>query len=121
MKTPAHVPASDPELLERLAAEYGTPFWIWDAEVLRARIGAVVDIADSPGVQARFAMKASPATKVLQEMHAAGVWIDSVSGNEVLRARGAGYAGGQNPPEICFTADVFRDKALRVGSVQFTT
>ena len=114
VKTPAHIPAADPELLERLAAEYGTPFWIWDADVLRSRIDAVVSTTDAPGVQARFAMKASPSTKVLQEMRKAGVWIDSVSGNEVLRAKHAGYPGGQEPPEICFTADVFRDDALKV-------
>ena len=112
MKTPAHLAATDCELLEDLAAEYGTPFWIWDAQVLRARIDGVVSTTDSPHVQARFAMKASPATKVLQEMKAAGVWIDSVSGNEVLRARHAGYDGGHTPPQICFTADVFRDNAL---------
>jgi len=114
VKTPAHLPASDPELLEKLATKYGTPFWIWDSEVLRARIEAVVSTTDSPGVQARFAMKASPATKVLQEMNKAGVWIDAVSGNEVLRARHAGYDAGLNPPQICFTADVFRDNALDV-------
>ena len=114
MKTPPHTPASNVELLERLASEYGTPFWIWDAKVLRERIGAVVSTTDSPGVQARFAMKASPATKVLQEMKNAGVWIDAVSGNEVLRARHAGYAQGNTPPEICFTADVFRDNAIDV-------
>lgn len=113
MKTPSHTPSSDPELLERLAEQYGTPFWIWDADVLRARINAVVSTTDSPGVQARFAMKASPTTKVLKEMKDAGVWIDSVSGNEVLRARHAGYSDGNTPPEICFTADVFRDNALQ--------
>jgi len=112
MKTPAHAAATDPNLLEILAAEYGTPFWIWDSSVLRARIDAVVSTTAEEGVQARFAMKASPATKVLKEMKKAGVWIDSVSGNEVLRARHAGYAAGNTPPEICFTADVFRDNAL---------
>jgi len=112
MKTPAHAAASDPDLLEVLAAEYGTPFWIWDSKVLRSRIDAVVSTAEAPGVQARFAMKASPATKVLKEMKKAGVWIDSVSGNEVLRARHAGFSSGNTPPEICFTADVFRDNAL---------
>ncbi len=114
MKTPPHTPAADPVLLEELAEKYGTPFWIWDAEVLRARIGAVVSTTDAPGVQARYAMKASPATRILQEMNQAGVWIDAVSGNEVLRARHAGYEGGHTPPKICLTADVFRDNALDV-------
>src|SRR4029450_11649905 len=47
-------------------------------------------------------------------MHAVNVCIDDVSVNEALRALRAGYARGNNPPEICFTADVFRDNALNV-------
>lgn len=114
MKTPAHRAADNRDLLEELAASYGTPFWIWDGKVLGARINGVLSATEAEGVQARYAMKASPATRVLQTMRQAGVWIDSVSGNEVLRARHAGYPGGTQPPEICFTADVFRDNALQV-------
>ena len=104
----------DPSLLHRLAEEFGTPYWIYDAKVLRERIGMVRAITDSPNVQARYAMKASSATKILKEMLAQDIWIDSVSGNEVLRALGAGYPKGQDPAKICFTADVFRDQALSV-------
>lgn len=103
-----------PSLLSRLAEEYGTPFWIYDASVLRERIGKIKAITDSPNVQARFAMKACPATRVLQEMKASDIWIDCVSGNEVLRALHAGFARGKDPAQICFTADVFRDNALQV-------
>ncbi|MES2705335.1 MAG: diaminopimelate decarboxylase [Verrucomicrobiota bacterium] len=104
----------DPALLRRLAETTGTPFWLYDASVIRARIEAIKAIASGEGVQARFAMKACPATKVLKEMAAAGIWIDAVSGNEVLRALRAGHAAGQEPPVICFTSDVFRDNALEV-------
>lgn len=103
-----------PELLNRLAAAVGTPFWLYDASVIRARIAAIKAITAEEGLQARFAMKACPATKVLREMAKAGIWIDAVSGNEVLRALRAGHAGGQEPPVICYTADVFRDNALEV-------
>ena len=41
-------------------------------------------------------MKACPATKVLREMKDAGIWIDAVSGNEVLRALRAGHSAGQS-------------------------
>ena len=102
------------DLLHALATKVGTPFWLYDAAMVRRRIAEVRAMSSSPGVQARFAMKACPATRVLREMHAAGVWIDAVSGNEVLRARHAGFAGGTEPPAICFTADVFRDDALKV-------
>ena len=106
--------APDPALLHRLAETVGTPFWFYDAALLRQRIADIRHITDLPHVQARFAMKACPATKVLREMAAAGIWIDAVSGNEVLRALHAGHAAGQDPPVICFTADVFRDNALEV-------
>ncbi|HSJ02987.1 MAG TPA: diaminopimelate decarboxylase [Verrucomicrobium sp.] len=102
------------DLLPALAEKVGTPFWLYDAAHLRQRIANIKYITDTPGVQARFAMKACPATKVLQEMKAADIWIDAVSGNEVLRALGAGYAGGQDPAQVCLTCDVFRDNALDV-------
>jgi diaminopimelate decarboxylase len=104
----------DPALLSRLASAVGTPYWLYEADVIRQRIAAIRKITSGEGVQARFAMKACPATKVLQEMAAAGIWIDAVSGNEILRALQAGHAAGQEPPVICFTSDVFRDNALEV-------
>jgi diaminopimelate decarboxylase len=103
-----------PDLLRSLAAKAGTPFWVYDAAVIRRRIAEIKSITDAPNLQARYAMKACPATRVLQEMAAAGIWIDAVSGNEALRALRAGHRGGMNPPAICFTADVFRDNALAV-------
>lgn len=104
----------DPTLLRSLAEKVGTPFWLYDARVIRQRIEDVKYMTKAPGVQARFAMKACPATRVLQEMKKAGIWIDAVSGNEALRAMRAGFSPGHQPPEICFTADVFRDNALQV-------
>lgn len=100
--------------LESIAAQVGTPFWLYDAALLRQRIADMRYITSTPGVQARYAMKACPATKVLQEMVAGGIWIDAVSGNEVLRALHAGHDAGNTPPVICLTADVFRDNALDV-------
>lgn len=102
------------DLLRSLAAKVGTPYWLYDARVIRQRIADIRFLTDSDGVQARFAMKACPATRVLREMHASGIWIDAVSGNEVLRALHAGHPGGHTPPVIALTADVFRDNALDV-------
>lgn len=108
------MPAHSPELLHSLASTVGTPFWLYDAGVIRKRIADIRSITDAPNLQARFAMKACPASKVLREMAAAGIWIDAVSGNEVLRALRSGHPAGMEPPAICFTADVFRDNALSV-------
>ncbi len=100
------------DLIRSLAEKVGTPFWLYDASIVRQRIADIQFMTSAPNVQARFAMKACPATKVLREMAAAGIWIDAVSGNEALRALRAGHAPGNEPPIVCFTADVFRDNAL---------
>jgi len=103
-----------PALLRSLAEKVGTPYWLYDARVIRQRIADIQFLTATDGVQARFAMKSCPATKVLAEMKKAGIWIDAVSGNEVLRALRAGHPGGHQPPVICLTCDVFRDNALAV-------
>ena len=59
-------------------------------------------------------MKACSAHLVLKAVARAGLWIDAVSGNEVLRAQRAGFAMGAEPPVVMLTADVFRDNALAV-------
>lgn len=100
--------------LEALAARVGTPFYLYSGEVLRRRLGAVVELTDHPHVQARYAMKACSTRRILEIIRAAGLWIDAVSGNEVLRAHAAGFAFGAEPPQILYTADVFRDNALAV-------
>ena len=104
----------DPSLLHSLITRVGTPFWLYDAAIIRQRIAHMRDITAGEGLQARFAMKSCPATAILKEMAAADIWIDAVSGNEALRALRAGHAAGHQPPVVCFTADVFRDNALDV-------
>lgn len=102
------------QLLEQIAKKVGTPFWLYEAGVLRERIANVKSITAGEGLQARFAVKSCPATRILREMREAGIWIDAVSGNEVLRALKAGFPEGHRPPVVVFTADVFRDNALDV-------
>jgi diaminopimelate decarboxylase len=100
--------------LQSLAARVGTPFYAYSAAVLARRAAEVRAITASPGVQARYAMKACSSHRVLRELCEAGLWIDAVSGNEVLRALAAGFSPGAEPPVVLFTADVFRDNALDV-------
>ena len=100
--------------LEAIARRVGTPFYLYDAATLRRRIADVQQIAPGERVQARYAMKACSLRRVLEVVRDAGVWIDAVSGNEVLRARAAGFPAGVTPPVVLLTADVFRDNALDV-------
>lgn len=100
--------------LESLARRVGTPFYVYSAAVLRRRIGEIKAITAHPWLQARYAMKACANRRVIEEIRRHGIWIDAVSGNEVLRARAAGFAMGATPPLVLFTADVFRDNAVDV-------
>jgi diaminopimelate decarboxylase len=114
MTAGSHSPAADLTLLESIAAKVGTPYWLYDATEIRRRIEDVRRLCATEGLQPRYALKACPATRVLREMRGAGIWIDAVSGNECLRALRAGYPAGPHPPQILFTADVFRDNSLEV-------
>jgi diaminopimelate decarboxylase len=100
--------------LDAIARRVGTPFYLYSADVLRRRIADVCAIAPGGLVQARYAMKACSTRRLLEIVRGAGIWIDAVSGNEVLRAHIAGFPTGHTPPTILLTADVFRDNALDV-------
>jgi diaminopimelate decarboxylase len=100
--------------LERLARSVGTPFHVYSADALRRRIGDIRAMMSGEGLQARYAMKACSVRRVLEEIRQHGLWVDTVSGNEVLRAGAAGFAMGAQPPMVVLTADVFRDNALDV-------
>ncbi len=107
-------PSTDHAFLSRIASAIGTPFYLYDAAAVRRRIDAIRDLTSADGLQARYAMKACSAHLVLREVQRAGIWIDAVSGNEVLRAKAAGFPMGHEPPVVLLTADVFRDNALEV-------
>jgi diaminopimelate decarboxylase len=100
--------------LDRIADEVGTPFYLYDGAELARRLTDVATLTASTALKARYAMKANSSWKILEAVRAAGLWIDAVSGNEVLRARRAGFAMGATPPVVMLTADVLRDNALTV-------
>jgi diaminopimelate decarboxylase len=100
--------------LASLADQVGTPFFLYDGRELTRRLADITALTAGDALQARYAMKANSNRKVLEAVRAAGLWIDAVSGNEVLRARRAGFAMGPRPPVVMLTADVLRDNALTV-------
>src|SRR6516164_3978563 len=96
-----------PEFLRRLAAEHGTPLWLYDAAVIRERIDAL-GAFDT----VRFAQKACSNTHILRLMRERGVKVDAVSRGEILRALRAGYDAKGEPSGIVFTADLFDEATL---------
>ena len=102
----AHLP------LDRLAARVGTPFYLYDAGAMRATVSRFAALVREHGLFGRYAVKANAARPVLELIRSEGLGIDAGSGNEVLRARRAGFPGGWDPAVIMLTTDVFRDNAL---------
>ncbi|WP_457425258.1 diaminopimelate decarboxylase [Roseateles sp. P5_E7] len=97
--------ALTPARLQSLAAEHGTPLWVYDAATIRARAASLkrFDVV-------RFAQKACSNIHVLKLLREAGVKVDSVSRGEILRALAAGYQTGGD--EIVFTADLLDHATL---------
>lgn len=98
-------PALTPARLTALAAEHGTPLWVYDAATIRARAASLkrFDVV-------RFAQKACSNIHILKLLREAGVKVDSVSRGEILRALAAGYEAGGD--EIVFTADLLDHATL---------
>ena len=88
---------TDDQTIAALAAEFGTPLWVYDAAAIKSRIAALRQFDTI-----RFAQKACSNTHILRLMREEGVKVDAVSAGEITRALHAGYdAAG-----IVFTADV---------------
>jgi diaminopimelate decarboxylase len=100
-----------------LARRYGTPLYVYDAEMIRRRCR---DLAAWDTV--RFAQKACSNLAVLDLMRREGVLVDAVSTGEIHRALAAGYpahparepaADGLPPAHpIVYTADIFDRDSL---------
>lgn len=76
---------------QRIAEEYGTPCYVYDAATLDANATAVLAFPNAYGLTARYAMKACPNASILRRFEAAGLHIDASSGYEVKRAMAAGF------------------------------
>ena len=101
-----------------LAKEYGTPLYVYDAEMIRRRCR---DLAAWDTV--RFAQKACSNIAILDLVRREGVMVDAVSTGEIHRALAAGYtphaatgaaATAGLPPvhPIVYTADIFDRESL---------
>ncbi|XZG68946.1 diaminopimelate decarboxylase [Chitinibacteraceae bacterium HSL-7] len=102
----------NPAQLLEIAHTHGTPCWIYDAAVIRERIGQL-KMFDT----IRFAQKACSNTHILRLMREAGVKVDSVSLGEIERAVAAGFATGAEADDIVFTADLL-DRATLARVVE---
>lgn len=79
-----------PETAAAIAAEYGTPVFVYDEATLLKRAAEVLAFPNAYGLTARYAMKALPTAAIVRLLVEAGLHIDASSGYEVERALRAG-------------------------------
>lgn len=84
-----------------LVQQHATPFWTYDAAIIRQRISQLqgFDVI-------RFAQKACSNVHVLKLMREQGVQVDAVSLGEIERALLAGFSPQGEPAGLVFTCDL---------------
>lgn len=99
--------AIDPGLVTRLADEHGTPYYLYDAGVIRERVASLrgFDVI-------RYAQKASSNVHLLELLREEGCVVDAVSLGEIERAVRAGFDAEGEPAGIVYTADVLDETTL---------
>ena len=95
--------------VSRLAAQFGTPTYVYDSAIIEQRIRQLqaFDVV-------RYAQKANSNLAVLDLVRRQGALVDTVSAGEIRRALTAGFPLGGNPPAIVYTADIFDRESLAV-------
>jgi diaminopimelate decarboxylase len=97
----------DAALVARLAREHGTPYYLYDAAVMRERLAslAAFDVV-------RYAQKACSNVQILRLLREWGACVDAVSRGEIERALRAGFSGSGEPAGVVYTADVIDEATL---------
>lgn len=101
--------------LDRLAAEVGTPFYVYSAATLRRHMRVMREAFAGIDMLLAYAMKANSNQAVLKLLAAEGAGADVVSGGELERALAAGIPPGRIVfSGVAKTASEMR-RALEVG------
>src|SRR5947209_20113414 len=83
---------------EELVARFGSPLFVYDLDVVSARVAAL-RAALPPTSELAFAVKANPSLAVVAHLAALGLGADVASGGELALVLAAGFA----PERIVFT------------------
>ena len=94
---------------ESLAREYGTPLYVYEEDVIRARYAALVQAIPYPGLRLHYACKANGNSELLRLLRELGANAETVSRGEILLALRAGF----QPQQILHTCSNIRPDELR--------
>ncbi|HOJ40232.1 MAG TPA: diaminopimelate decarboxylase, partial [bacterium] len=94
--------------LEKIAADRGTPCYVYSTQVLRGRVSSLKEAFAPLSPLICYSVKANSNLTVLRLMKEENLGVDVVSEGELLRARKAGFPGekivfagaGKSPQEI---------------------
>ena len=101
-----------------IAAEVGTPFYLYSAKRLRENYRALADALAPIGVSVHYAMKACGNRAVVSILAEEGAGADIVSGGELTRALAAGIPAARVVFSGVGKTDVEIAQALRAGVQQ---
>jgi diaminopimelate decarboxylase len=92
---------------EALAESFGTPFYVYDLDLIGRRVAALQAILPR-GFRVAFAVKANPALAVVAHLRRCGVGADVASGGELETVLRAGF----EPSAVAMTGPGKRDEEL---------
>jgi diaminopimelate decarboxylase len=94
-----------------LAAEFGTPLYVYDLDAIDRRVGALRDVLPAP-FDIAYAVKANPSVGIVAHLAGLGLGADVASGGELATALRAGI----DPSLIVFTGPGKRDDELALAA-----
>ncbi len=90
------------------AKEFGTPLYVYDADLIKKRYHQLYQWIPYPKLQIYYAMKANYNIHILRLLEKEGACIDAVSPGDVYLALKAGFS----PERILFTANKITDAEM---------
>lgn len=88
---------------------YGSPLYVYDAEIIKARYQELVNNIAWPKTRIHYACKANTNIEILKLLKSLGAGIETVSEGEVRAAKAAGFA----PEDILFTCSNVTEAELK--------
>lgn len=98
-----------PQFLEKLATEFGTPLYVYDAAIIRARITELkTELGQYSNTEILYAVKANYNPHLVRLIVENGCGVDAVSPEEAL----IGLVAGARPEQIMFTENNATDAEI---------
>lgn len=85
--------------IESIAKEFGTPVYLYDAEIIERQVGAFKSAFPNINLDIKYACKSNTNLSILKKMLELGTGLDTVSINEIKMGLMVGFA----PDQIVFT------------------